>query len=1422
MRTCLLSCLWLAILPQMRAEVRRDGPDWILESPHLKVTVADETARVTVLDQASGTLWTQPDPQEQPEAQVRVRVHPASQPVAVDGDPKEWAGIPHQDYVWLPWMGDNGEANCSGGAKVMWDSQRLYLYMRVRDDVLAFGGAAGNQWSQADSVEFWVDSVQAGLRLGPDGGAWAVNARGEPFADAQVAMRLVREEKLPGYELEVALPLRHFPVLANPEAGLRFSFALVLNDADPAPGAPVKRDRQSCYPGSWTHAAPSTFALAALTDAQGTVPPRSPENDRSASTERVSGMKPGQAPGSLTYTYHLRRGQVAEFPLQVTWQLAPDQAALDVELVSLGSPDTPLKPFNYPLALYPEKAENYFLGVADYSNGHYVPVGDPYCRNREFCLWGDDLPFLLVTDGRQGLASILLTPWDGAILMPARPGDAAKLGFPSFRWHPSKGTWGETRRGRLAFFARGGHVTACKIYRELAKEQGLLRTLADKAGNKPNVRKLSGAVNWWGGHGLDFVREAKAAGMTHGLFNGRINPKDMAEIVRMGWLAGEYDNYEDINDSPAIGRAKAPVKEHAAVMANGEFMTAWVTRDKDMNPVHTYMKQCTAVMTKSARAVIPEVLAAYPYNARFLDVTTATTLKECYSPVHGLTRKQDQACREQLCAYVGDELGLVAGGEHGRYYDVPYLDYHEGMMGGANYSWPAGYLRDVKSRDELSANYLKYGIDPSYRAPLFELVFHDCVVNYWYWGATNDYLHQVAPEITDRKTAMNVLYGTPPMMWVNEHGLRWSVPAERQLMIDIYLQTCKLHEIIAGQEMKAHEFLTPDRAVQRSTFADGTVCTVNFGTAPYALSSGGRDFRLGTNDFYVKGPGIEQWRLRTGGPGEEREVYIRTGSLLLAEQPHGELRRNGLIASGKIRLERDESGTGARLSLQAGSRIDLDLGTWHSPWKGKPAAALVLDAGGQAVGREPPLRHSKLHLTAAANQDAQFSLLIGEAAEKPDVVMAALDLTIAGQPLEAGQMAPAGSEMTVVATVRNLGLAEAPEGSVKIQLDGNDGPVLLEKRLARLPSGGEMVLRTSLPVSRAGGERRILATIQGKDLTQTAPSRMARNFTAPVDPAAFPVHCALPVTVPPGDAKGIACELPFTLPPQAGPANLRILFPTGVSTVAQFEPSKPEAREGTLVFVLPGGLAAGALEATLLALPEGDSRVYAPASPFLVAADGSRLVFGTYSAALTQGTLTDIQVLQPGGGGLLVVSSIIESSQETGWNSEEGQVTDFALEHSGPVRSVFRMSKTLQGGFQLSRRFHFYADRFEVVSSCKPHRSLLTRTMYAADGTATHELGGQVAMDGAGDNEDFGFKGNPQWFAVYGPGYRSACFALTPATGFTYWDSGNARGQMGLGAPAATERRVYVWGPGADNPEYARELWQAYAAVRKSAEKKGS
>lgn len=277
------------------------------------------------------------------------------------------------------------------------------------------------------------------------------------------------------------------------------------------------------------------------------------------------------------------------------------------------------------------------------------------------------------------------------------------------------------------------------------------------------------------------------------------------------------------------------------------------------------MKRCPSLWVASAKAVIPKVLQDRPYLGRFIDVTTAEDLYECYDPAHPLAKTDKRECGVALLGYVRS-LGLVTGGEHGIWWAVPQLDYIEGMMSGGSTSWPAGHLIHPKSKDQEFSTpwggkygkweeYEKWGIGQQYRVPLWELVFHDCVVSTWYWGDSSDFLLDAAPEVTAKKDAFNILYGTIPLFWANTDGA-WR--RSREVFLRSYRNTCKLHEVIAAAEMVSHESLTPDRSVQRTRFSDGTEVVVNFGAQPYAAELSGTKYLLPQNGFAVKGPRIEQ------------------------------------------------------------------------------------------------------------------------------------------------------------------------------------------------------------------------------------------------------------------------------------------------------------------------------------------------------------------------------------------------------------------------------------------------------------------------------------------------------------------------------------------------------------------------------------
>jgi hypothetical protein len=503
--------------------------------------------------------------------------------------------------------------------------------------------------------------------------------------------------------------------------------------------------------------------------------------------------------------------------------------------------------------------------VADYSDGHAYPVRMAPFPRRRFDIGNIDMPWIGVCDlaAGQGYSLIAETPDDAAFDVMSVERDGRTVSAPRLMWGPSMRTFRYARRALYRFSARGGYVALAKAYRAYAQEHGLIVPFTEKLKKNPNIARAFGAPDVWGNASLKFAREAKAAGVEKMLIHGTAPAADMKAINDLGYLTSEYDIYQDVmgvkDDSEIASRAEW-VPDNVVLRADGSRMPAWLTWDKKQ-----FMKRCPTFWLRTAQRVIPKALAEHPYLGRFIDVTTAESLYECYDEKHPLNKSEKRQRGEELLGYVRS-LGLVTGGEHGRWWAVPYLDYIEGMMSGGSTSWPAGWLKRPKTKDEQFKDpngrpfpkweeYEKWGIGHEYRVPLWELVFHDCILSTWYWGDSSDFLIEAAPEVTAKKDAFNILYGTMPMMWANNEG---SWVKDREVFLRTYRNVCKLHEALAPTEMVIHEFVTPDRAVQRTRFSDGTLVVVNFGEREYEAQVGGKRHVLGKNGFAVKGPKIEQ------------------------------------------------------------------------------------------------------------------------------------------------------------------------------------------------------------------------------------------------------------------------------------------------------------------------------------------------------------------------------------------------------------------------------------------------------------------------------------------------------------------------------------------------------------------------------------
>ncbi len=478
--------------------------------------------------------------------------------------------------------------------------------------------------------------------------------------------------------------------------------------------------------------------------------------------------------------------------------------------------------------------------IVPMNEGISYPVEDETINTMRLIAYGGHgicMPFWGVTDGERGHVVIIETPDDASIQVKRL--DKNLCVAPS--WDPQKGRFGYSRKLRYVFLDKGGHVAICKRYRAYAKEAGLLKTLEQKRSENPNVDLLVGAVNVWSWEkdALSLVREMKALGIKRILWSQRQSPEVIEAMNQMdGVLTSRYDIYQDLMD-PQIVKEKlrgshqdwtqAGWPQDIMLDEKGQPRPGWGVRGKD-GQMYPCGVLCDKQALKYAGQRAPEELKTHPYRCRFIDTTTASPWRECYHPDHPMTRSDSRHWKMELLRYMSEKMKLVTGSETGHDAAVPYVHYFEGMLSLGPYRVPDAGRNMSQILEEVPERVARFQVGHKYRLPLWELVYHDCVVAQWYWGDYNNKL----PAIWQKRDLFNILYGTAPMFMFNRQV--WGQYKDR--FAQSYKDICPITRAVGYAEMTDHRFVTADRDVQQTTFANGVVVIVNFGDKPYRLPNG--------------------------------------------------------------------------------------------------------------------------------------------------------------------------------------------------------------------------------------------------------------------------------------------------------------------------------------------------------------------------------------------------------------------------------------------------------------------------------------------------------------------------------------------------------------------------------------------------------
>jgi hypothetical protein len=245
-------------------------------------------------------------------------------------------------------------------------------------------------------------------------------------------------------------------------------------------------------------------------------------------------------------------------------------------------------------------------------------------------------------------------------------------------------------------------------------------------------------------------------------------------------------------------------------------------------------RRCPLVQGPVLKARAPGDAARIGLRAQFLDVETALAPLECYAPQHPLVRAEDCRQRTALFDFLRS-IGQIPGSEGGADWPASALVYQEGSLTLNHFARLQGVYIGTAPFD-LSEQYVAVQFDMAHRVPLHKLVYHDSVLMTWRWNHTPNRWVRGA-EYWDDWDLLHILYGGMPIFAVDGQN----IAAKGPRILQSYRNVCGVLEKIGGSEMLRHAFLTPDRSIQETQFANGWRVVVNFSRrVPYQEPAPGR------------------------------------------------------------------------------------------------------------------------------------------------------------------------------------------------------------------------------------------------------------------------------------------------------------------------------------------------------------------------------------------------------------------------------------------------------------------------------------------------------------------------------------------------------------------------------------------------------
>ena len=490
---------------------------------------------------------------------------------------------------------------------------------------------------------------------------------------------------------------------------------------------------------------------------------------------------------------------------------------------------------SYPSAWVLEGAGSYT--VLPRMQGELVPLGsDLTVEKGQIFDRSAYMPMFGQVRGEEAYLAVFDTPFDASYDYQA--------GAVTPAWRTSLGHIRYQRR-MLYRFLRGDYNEIAKAYRAYVKDKGALITLRAKAALNPLVDALRGCPIIHEGITVHVSPDSRYYRPNDPAYNDHYTSFDerarqIRELKRRGlkraythWDGWGFRGYDNLHPSPlppspiaggkeGMKRLMEAVKECGYLFGihdqyrdyyyDAPFFTMDEARqnlDGSHSHNHTwhgghYAYLCPQKAVEYVRSNYTQLaqMGIKP-DSSYLDVFSLAELDQCFNPNHRIDREGSVRYRRECLDWL-TARGIIPSSEETLDCILPsqVLCHHAPFNG-----------------DEIASPARAVPI------PLFNLVYHDCVVIPWI-GKKGENGQSGLPE-----NMSTYLYAI-----LNANPVYCPIDADEAAIQDIE-EACAVSGRLMYCEMTRHELLTPDGLKQRARYADGTVIEVDMEKGSYRVTN---------------------------------------------------------------------------------------------------------------------------------------------------------------------------------------------------------------------------------------------------------------------------------------------------------------------------------------------------------------------------------------------------------------------------------------------------------------------------------------------------------------------------------------------------------------------------------------------------------